>query len=90
MEAVLTRAQDLVKHPHFAHRWTGLRQDSGDPFAFAPRAKEIYQQIGVDYTQKVIIFSDALTVDKALKLKQQCDEIGFKCSYLYDVNVHVN
>lgn len=68
-----------MKDPHFAQHWTGLRQDSGDPFAYAPRAKQIYEQLGVDYTTKTIIFSDALTVEKALQLKKQCDEIGLKC-----------
>lgn len=69
--------QDFVKDPERARRWIGLRQDSGDPFVFAPRAREIYQSMNIDHTTKVIIYSDALTVDKALKLKKQCDEIGF-------------
>ncbi|KAI0324326.1 nicotinate phosphoribosyltransferase [Cubamyces sp. BRFM 1775] len=73
--------KDFLADPHFARQWTGLRQDSGDPFVFAPRAKEIYQQLGVDYTTKTIIFSDSLNVEKALKLKKQCDEIGFKCAF---------
>lgn len=72
--------QDFLANPHFAQKWTGLRQDSGDPYAYAPRAKEVYEQLGVDYRQKVIIFSDALNVEKALKLKKQCDELGFKCA----------
>ena len=76
-----SHAQDFIAHPHFAQRWTGLRQDSGDPFAFAPRAKQVYEQLGVDYTKKTIIFSDALNVEKALKLKKQCDELGFKCTF---------
>ncbi|KAI0774971.1 nicotinate phosphoribosyltransferase [Trametes elegans] len=73
--------KDFVTDKHFAEHWTGLRQDSGDPYAFAPRAKEIYEQLGVDYTKKSIIFSDALNVEKALKLKKQCDELGLKCSF---------
>ena len=76
-----SHAQDFIANPHFAQRWTGLRQDSGDPFAFAPRAKQVYEQLGVDYTKKTIIFSDALNVEKALKLKKQCDELGFKCAF---------
>jgi len=73
--------QDFVKDPERAKRWTGLRQDSGDPFVFAPRAREIYQSMNIDHTTKVIIYSDALTVDKALGLKKQCDEIGFTASF---------
>ena len=33
--------------------------------------------MNIDHTTKVIIYSDALTVDKALGLKKQCDEVGF-------------
>ncbi|KAI0714393.1 nicotinate phosphoribosyltransferase [Cerioporus squamosus] len=73
--------KDFMANPHFAQQWTGLRQDSGDPYVFAPRAKQVYEQLGVDHTKKVIIFSDALNVEKALKLKKQCDELGFKCSF---------
>ncbi|KAI0636175.1 nicotinate phosphoribosyltransferase [Trametes polyzona] len=73
--------KDFVQDPHFAQHWIGLRQDSGDPYVYAPRAKEIYEQLGVDYTKKTIIFSDALNVEKALKLKKQCDELGLKCSF---------
>ena len=46
---------------------------------YAPRAKQIYQQLGVDHTQKTIIYSDSLNVEKALRLKTQCEEVGFKC-----------
>ena len=75
-----TSAQDFVAYPRFAKQWAGLRQDSGDPFSFAHRAKAVYQQVGVDYTQKFVIFSDALDVEKAVKLKKECDGIGLKCS----------
>lgn len=69
--------QDFVKDPKRAGRWSALRQDSGDPFVYAPRAREIYQSMNIDHTKKVIIYSDGLTVEKALALKKQCDEIGF-------------
>lgn len=69
--------QDFVKDPERAKRWTGLRQDSGDPFVYAPRAREIYQSMNIDYTSKLIVYSDALNVEKALALKKQCDEVGF-------------
>ena len=54
-----------------------MRQDSGDPFVYAPRAREIYRSMNVDHTEKTIIYSDGLTVEKALGLKKQCDEVGF-------------
>lgn len=56
----------------------GLRQDSGDPYVFAPNAKAAYESMGIDIREKSIIYSDALNLDKALGLKKQCDGIGFK------------
>lgn len=76
-------SKDFVKDKGRAERWTGLRQDSGDPLVYAPRAKEVYEGIGVDYRKHPIIYSDALTDDKALKIKKQCDELGFTCMQNY-------
>jgi nicotinate phosphoribosyltransferase len=59
-----------------ARRWHGLRQDSGDPFVFAPQVKEVYERLGIDALEKTIVYSDWLNVDKAIALKKQCDEIG--------------
>ncbi|KAL5532607.1 NPT1 [Sanghuangporus sanghuang] len=73
--------KDFTKDRDRALRWTGLRQDSGDPLVYAPRAKEIYQSMGIDQRTKSIIYSDALTDEKALKIKAQCDEVGFPCSF---------
>ncbi|KAF9803225.1 hypothetical protein IEO21_09719 [Rhodonia placenta] len=73
--------KDFLCNPDQARRWKGLRQDSGDPFKYAPRAKEVYEQLGINYHEKIIIFSDALNVDKAIKLKEQCDKIGFASSF---------
>jgi len=60
------------------HRWTGFRQDSGDPFAFATRAKELYQSLGIDPREKTILFSDSLNSDKAIQLKKHCSALGLR------------
>jgi len=60
-----------------ARRWHGLRQDSGDPFGFAPLAKEVCERLGINPSEKTIVYSDWLNVDKTLALKKQCEEIGF-------------
>jgi len=73
--------KDFVHDIERARRWSALRQDSGDPLIYAPRAREIYESMGIDFREKLIIYSDALTLDKALKIKAQCDEIGFPCSF---------
>ncbi|KZW02849.1 nicotinate phosphoribosyltransferase [Exidia glandulosa HHB12029] len=61
--------------------WSALRQDSGDPFAFAPVAQEMYKSLGIDHRTKRIIYSDGLTIDLALRLKKQCDELGFLSAF---------
>jgi nicotinate phosphoribosyltransferase len=53
-----------------------LRQDSGDPFVFAPQVKEVYEQLGISPSEKLIVYSDSLNVEKAIALKKQCDELG--------------
>ncbi|KAF7330408.1 Nicotinate phosphoribosyltransferase [Mycena venus] len=59
-----------------AMRWQGLRQDSGDPFVFGRRAKEVFDSLGIDPSKKMIIYSDALNIDKALRLKEQANDLG--------------
>ncbi|TFK28201.1 nicotinate phosphoribosyltransferase [Coprinopsis marcescibilis] len=67
---------DFALDPERAERWTGLRQDSGDPNLFAPRVKHFYESLGIDPANKLVVFSDALTVDKAIGLRQQCASLG--------------
>ncbi|KAJ7219967.1 nicotinate phosphoribosyltransferase [Mycena pura] len=59
-----------------AVRWQGVRQDSGDPFVFGARAKAVWQSLGIEPSKKMIIYSDALNVEKALRLKEQANELG--------------
>ncbi|KAJ6513444.1 Quinolinate phosphoribosyl transferase [Mycena sanguinolenta] len=64
-----------------ASRWQGLRQDSGDPFTFGRRAKEVFDSLGIDPREKIIVYSDALNIDKALRLKEQADDLGLNVSF---------
>jgi len=73
--------KNFITNPDRARRWAGLRQDSGDPFVFGPRAKEVYQELGINHREKVIIYSDALNLDKTLRLKTQCDRLGFTSAF---------
>lgn len=47
------------KGREIAKRWKGLRQDSGDSKLFATNAKNVYEGLGVDPKEKVVIFSDS-------------------------------
>ena len=66
-----------MAEPERARRWTGLHQDSGDPFLFAPRVKAMYKSIDIDHESKILVYSDALTIERCLAIKKQCDELGF-------------
>lgn len=64
--------------PERARRWAGLRQDSGDPFTFGPRVKEVYESLGINPRDKLIIYSDSLNVEKAVRLRKQASELGLE------------
>jgi len=46
-----------------ARDWKGLRQDSGDPSAFADKAINFYKKHDIDPLEKIIVFSDGLDMD---------------------------
>ncbi|KAF7312192.1 Nicotinate phosphoribosyltransferase [Mycena indigotica] len=64
-----------------AIRWQGLRQDSGDPFAFGIKAKDAFESLNIDPRSKTVIYSDGLSVDKSLRLKEQANELGLNVSF---------
>ncbi|ARE40830.1 Nicotinate phosphoribosyltransferase [Rhodovulum sp. P5] len=57
--------------PDWLAGWTGIRIDSGDPAEGAETAIRWWQARGEDPTQKLIIFSDGLDVDKIIELHAQ-------------------
>lgn len=58
----------------------GVRQDSGDPIDFANKVIDHYKSLNIDPMSKVIIFSDGLNIDKAIKIKEHCAG-KIKCSF---------
>ena len=52
----------------YAKSFRGVRQDSGDPFAFGEMLLGFYRKRGIDPKEKMIIFSDGLTVPKMQEL----------------------
>jgi len=73
--------QGFATNPDRIPCWHGLRQDSGDPFAFAPQVQQLYQSLGIDSQGKAIIYSDGLDVTKCLELQRQCETLGFQASF---------
>lgn len=57
--------------PDWLAGWTGIRIDSGDPAAGAEVAIKWWQERGEDPTQKRVIFSDGLDVEKIAELHAQ-------------------
>ncbi|SFI15631.1 nicotinate phosphoribosyltransferase [Modicisalibacter xianhensis] len=58
---------------YFAKLFDGLRHDSGDPLVFAEKCIRHYESLGIDPMTKTLIFSDALTFDKAMSIKTALD-----------------
>lgn len=61
----------LEHAPDWLAGWTGIRIDSGNPAAGAEVAIKWWQERGEDPTQKRVIFSDGLDVDKIAELHAQ-------------------
>jgi len=53
---------------YFAKLFDGLRHDSGDPVEWGEKALAHYARMRIDARTKRLVFSDALTVPKALSL----------------------
>lgn len=60
--------QFLENAPDWLAGWTGIRIDSGDPVAGAESAIQWWKDRGEDPSDKLIIFSDGLDVDKIIEL----------------------
>ena len=48
---------------------------------FAPAAKVMYERVGLteeEWREKVIVYSDGVSMEKAIKLREHCESIGFK------------
>lgn len=53
---------------HFAERYAGMRQDSGEPLEWARKALEHYEQLGISPKTRTLVFSDGLTIPRALTI----------------------
>ena len=50
------------------NNYTGVRHDSGDPYAWGEKIIAHYEKFGVDPKTKLLLFSDSLDFDRAQKL----------------------
>ena len=61
----------LARAPDWLAKWTGIRIDSGDPATGAEIAIRWWKSCGEDPTEKLVIFSDGLDVEKIEELHRQ-------------------
>lgn len=53
---------------YFAKLFDGVRHDSGNPFEWGEKVIDHYGKLDIDPSTKLLVFSDGLTVPKALEL----------------------
>ncbi|KAF5866757.1 nicotinate phosphoribosyltransferase [Aspergillus alliaceus] len=61
----------------YAHVYTGVRQDSGDPVYFVKMVRDFYDKEGVT-DKKTMVFSDSLDIEHCLEYKIIAEEAGFQ------------
>lgn len=54
--------------PVLAKSFSGLRHDSGDPFAWGEKAIELYCSYGIDPKTRTLIFSDSLDFPRLIRI----------------------
>ena len=54
----------------FATLFSGVRHDSGDPFAWGDKIIEHYKSLGIDPNTKTLLFSDGLDGESATKINK--------------------
>lgn len=58
----------------------GVRHDSADPFEFGEKTISHYKKMGIDPMSKTIVFSDGLTIEKAVEIYKYFEK-KIKCSF---------
>ena len=53
---------------YFAKLYSGIRHDSGDPYAFGEKVIAHYEKLGIDPMTKTLVFTDSLDIPRALKI----------------------
>ena len=70
----------------FATLFSGVRHDSGDPFAWGDRMIEHYKSLGIDPKGKTLLFSDSLNFEKATKIKDYFDR---RCKVAFGIGTYI-
>jgi len=60
--------------------YKSVRHDSGSEFLFTDKMIKHYKKMAIDPKEKAIVFSNGLNVEKAIEVKNYCDN-KIKCSF---------
>jgi len=79
---------DVISLKHFLHDFDmyfsklfdGTRQDSGNPFEYGGSLIKHYENMNIDPMTKTIVFSDGLTIEKAIEILKSFHKY-IKCSF---------
>ena len=69
----------------FANMFKGLRVDSGDNLEELQRIVDKYRSLGINSKSKQVVFSNALNVDKAIKIQECASEV---CQPSFGIGTH--
>lgn len=79
------RIFDLNFSEDYAHMFKGLRVDSGDNYKELDRIVEKYNSLGIDPRTKQVIFSNALSTDRAIELQRYASS---RCLPSFGIGTH--
>lgn len=68
-------------------KWKGFRHDSGDPFEYTDKVITLCQKHGVDYSSKMVLFSDGLEPELMDKLAIYCVKKGINYGFGWGTNL---
>ncbi|KAI9003370.1 nicotinate phosphoribosyltransferase [Hyaloraphidium curvatum] len=66
---------------NLADMYRGTRHDSGDATVYVDKIVGHYKKLGIDPAEKVIVFSDALSIAKCLRYKKYADSKGIESRF---------
>lgn len=72
---------------YFAKLFDGLRHDSGDPMIWTQKALAHYRKLRIDPNTKTLVYSDGLTMGKALEIYQRFRE---DCAMAFGIGTHLS
>lgn len=73
-----------------AKLFDGVRQDSGDPYTFVDKTVAKYESLNIKPSSKVIVFSNALTTESAVAIRDYCIKSGKDIGSGFGIGTHLS